>query len=363
MKKAWLFKPNEYTTSFTLTATFADGQAVFEYTKTEGSWVPKGTHSPRLVISPASESNDWCFVVRAFENDVFDAIRATYANARTSTDGVRVGMKRLVFDKDFYSTHLFEPNCDYDNPYDLFNNSDLGDICFTNLTKNITLPNKKENYGHWYGWGAYNQTKPYSKLNKINDYDNLYRMPLSWIYSTQLEGFPTIDINDSTSEHPNISKLCEAPMVDDVIYMVPLYHNETPYYDIDTNDYGEPVMPIVPEQEQNYAWAIIDLYNPVVDGTVVQNDNHYTVTFEEGYPTEMVNASPNHYEFPIVDTINNNVKVQLHAKPVDGYNIVYWEKSNDYGNTWDIIAYADTTTVYVSGYDYYRARYSSGTIE
>lgn len=242
LTKYWWYQPNQYTTTFKLIAVFNNGTSTYTFNKTAESWVAVGSHDSRLVITLPNTNNGNRFIVQVYDNDVFVSLGAEYSNDSSRSEAESVNMQRLVFDKTFYSTHLFEPNCAYDNPYDLFDDSDLHDIYFTNLTETITLPNKNSNYGHWYGWGAYNQTKPYSMLNKINDLDNLYRMPLSWIYSWKLPGFPTVGINDSTSAHPNIDKLCEAPIVNNVIYMVPLYHNETPYYDIDTTDYGEPIV-------------------------------------------------------------------------------------------------------------------------
>lgn len=284
LTKYWWYQPNQYTTTFKLIAVFNNGTSTYTFNKTAESWVAVGSHDSRLVIILPNANNGNRFIVRAYDNDVFVSLNAEYSNAYSQSIAKPANMSRMVFDKSFYSTHLFEPNCAYDNPYDLFNDSDLHDIYFTNLTETITLPNKNSNYGHWYGWGAYNQTKPYSMLNKINDLDNLYRMPLSWIYSWQLAGFPTVGINNSTSSHPGISKFYEVPMVDHRVYMVPLYHNEKPYYDIDTNDYGEPVIPDTPtppiSSEPNYlcftankagaTLRLVGMVNPDYDGDLVE---------------------------------------------------------------------------------------------
>ena len=334
LTKYWWYKPNRYTTTFTLTATFGDSTSEYVFNKIGESWEAVGTHDSRLVIILPNANNGNRFIVRAYDNDVFVSLNAEYSNAYSQSIAKPANMARMVFDKSFYSTHLFEPNCAYDNPYDLFNDSDLHDIYFTNLTETITLPNKNSNYGHWYGWGAYNQTKPYSMLNKINDLDNLYRMPLSWIYSWQLAGFPTVGINNSTSSHPGISKFYEIPMVDHKVYMVPLYHNEKPYYDIDTKDYGEPVIPDTPTpptpSEPDYlcftankagaTLRLVGMVNPDYDGDLVELE----------YSTD----GENWHDFEITTDLNSDAELNSISSTLTFSNIgdkVYFRGNNIFG--------------------------------
>ena len=129
IKKIWWYRPNAYTTTFTLTATFGNGESEYVFQKTEESWEAIGTHDSRLVIILPNDTNGQRFLVRAYVEDPFVDLSATYANATSQSTAREVGLKRIVFDKTFFDTHTFEPNCDFENPFDLFNDSDLGDIC------------------------------------------------------------------------------------------------------------------------------------------------------------------------------------------------------------------------------------------
>lgn len=245
IKKAWVYVPNEYTTKFTLTATFGDGQTeVFSYNKTDGSWAPAGAQSRRIAVIAPSSPDESRFIVRAFVDDPFVSLTASYGNATSTKTAESVNMTKMVFDKNFFNNRPFTASSgDLPNPYFIFDDEDLADIYFTNLTSELTLPTKKYNFGSWYGWGVYNETKPYSEM--LTNPGGFRIMPLSWIFSWKLTGYPNISASASTNSHPGLNSAVEAPIVNNKLYMVPLYHYENPQFDIDTKDYRIDTTPVM----------------------------------------------------------------------------------------------------------------------
>lgn len=237
INKIWWYKPNNYTTSFTLTATFEDDEVEYPFRKSEGNWERVGEHDSRIAIIMPSEDNGNRFIVRSYDDDPFIDLNATYANATSLTSAREVTLKRIVFDKTFFDNELFFANSGEDNPWDLFDDNDLGDIYLTNITTNITLPNALSANADWYGWGLFNETVPAVELEPADS--DYYKIPLSWEYGKAMQGFPEVSTTQSSASHPDLSRVTDAAAVNNTYKMVPLYNtNATEYWTPDTHDYG-----------------------------------------------------------------------------------------------------------------------------
>ena len=209
INKVWSYTPNEYTTIFRLTALFEDGsESVYEFHKSDSSWeVYNSLPDAKLVITVPDASNS-SFRVRAYTDNPFISLSATYANDIASTDVQDVGLKRFVFDHSYDYTHPYYKwlSLVNDNPWNGLPAS-IPDIFLTNLTEYLTLPtptttsqNIVDNIdSDWFGWGILNGS--YSIANSRprsgNQASTDKQMPVGAMVTRNYSGLPNIPLKST----------------------------------------------------------------------------------------------------------------------------------------------------------------------
>lgn len=242
IKKAWTFRPNAYTTVFSLTATFANGEtSVYSYRKVDVSWEPVGTHDTRLAIMLPSRLGG-AFIVRSYENDPYTSITPSYANEHTTVESEPVNLLRISFPVDEYDNNApfyhFTNNTDK-FMWDLFNQEDLYDRYITNLTDSVEVPQLKvpDGFANYYGWGLLNETCPVEKMSarSFNPATGEYvmYMPVSDEIPEISQGFPVINAQ-------KLANIMQQPCVNSRYVLLPLIKSTgmVTWWE-DTKDYRE----------------------------------------------------------------------------------------------------------------------------
>ena len=219
INKSWWYRPNAYTTTLTLMATWSDGtSSVYEFRKSGSSWSPVGDHDGELLIYLPDDSTT-AFRVRAYKDRPFVKLDATYGNATTQAQATQVNLRRIVFDRNIDNDAIFyrfnPQTFQNGSVWDLFNDKDLRDVYITNLTEGITLPNEKYPMGAWAGWGLFNETCPVSAMvtRATIGAEEIKHMPVSSYIYNSAEGFPVVDKegmkaligNETDGFNPNVN--------------------------------------------------------------------------------------------------------------------------------------------------------------
>lgn len=215
VNKVWWYEPNQYTTIFTLTATWVDGTtSVYTFRKSGSSWSPVGDHDGKLLIFMPTQNVDK-FHVRAYADNPFVSLDAEYANEHGSSSTSAVNMTRIHFARtmeEFDTTDVWLMHHDAEggypewNAWDDFANVETPDIFFTNLTDKIVLPNYDRTIpvGQFNGWCVIDDSQEDVKelyRAAVGPKPNLYKVKVSWHHfmNVQVE-----DGVDATYENWNI---------------------------------------------------------------------------------------------------------------------------------------------------------------
>lgn len=228
INKVWWYKPNQYTTTFTLTATWSDGtSSVYTFTKSDSSWSPVGDHDGELLIS-APTSSGGSFRVRAYVDNPFVDLNADFSNSHSHKPATQVKLRRIVYDRNIDNDAIFyrfNPDTfENGSVWSLFSTSDLSDVFITNLTESVTLPNEKSPMGAWAGWGLFNETCPVASMvtRAVVAGEEIKHMPVSaYVYNSD-EGFPVLDKEALSALIGNDTDGFK-PTINGVFKLLPLY--------------------------------------------------------------------------------------------------------------------------------------------
>lgn len=155
--KYWWFLPNENTTQFKLDVVWPDNtSSSYVYAKSNGSWVPQGTHDSRLIISFVEDR----FIVQAYIDDPFTTITDTYSNEATSVTNETIKLRKIHFPTNMsefdisriINLYVEDSHLGDFNAWSWFDNSQLKDIYLTNITENIALPDYTGTDSRFEGW-------------------------------------------------------------------------------------------------------------------------------------------------------------------------------------------------------------------
>lgn len=242
INKIWYYTPNQYTTNFELTALFEDGHtSVYAFQKSGTSWEPvnPSSHDGRLLITvPDGENNS--FHVRAYTNDPFVSLSATYSNATSSATATDVMLKRFKFDKSYTYQHPYYRYLQYPNN-DIWQGfpSDMQDIFLTNLTDYVIMPTPKIEgtplervSDKWYGWAIVNGSVSLKESQNMEGSQTDKRIPAATyihreFFNLNLSKLPlksTLPVGaDTTNSISGERDILEVPNLGGVYKMLPIY--------------------------------------------------------------------------------------------------------------------------------------------